>query len=79
MQAGGVRGGTQSIRSVGLNGYLTPNVKVMLNFLDISVSRLNPAGPGALTPFGTGAATPPPGVDVGQNLKVWTMRTQYSF
>ena len=79
LQAGGVRGGTQSIRSVGLNGYLTPNVKVMLNFLDISVRRLNPAGPGALTPFGTGAATPPPGVDIGQNLKVWTMRTQYSF
>ena len=76
---GGIRGGEQNIWSLGLNGYLTPNVRVMFSYLDVSVDRLNPKGTASATPFGAGTLTPPTGVDVGQDLKVWTMRTQFSF
>jgi phosphate-selective porin OprO/OprP len=43
------------------------------------VNRLNPAGPGNLTPFGPAPATPPNGVQIGQDLNVIALRSQFSF
>lgn len=76
---GSVRGGDQKILTLGVNWYLNPNFKVMMNYLMINVDRLNPAGPGNLTPFGPAPSTPPAGVEIGQDLNVIAVRTQYSF
>jgi phosphate-selective porin OprO/OprP len=77
--AGAVRGGEQDVLAVGLNWYLNPNFKVLFNYLMIDVDRLNPAGPGNTAPFGAPPATPPVGVQIGQDLDVYAVRTQFSF
>jgi phosphate-selective porin OprO/OprP len=77
--ADAIRGGTQDIWTFGVNWYLNTNVKVMLNWLHVGVDRLNPAGVGNLTPFGPAPATPPIGVQIGQDLDIYGLRTQYSF
>jgi phosphate-selective porin OprO and OprP len=51
----------------------------MVNYLLIDVARLNPAGRSNLTPFGASPATPPAGVEIGQDLDAFALRTQYSF
>jgi phosphate-selective porin OprO/OprP len=51
----------------------------LFNYLMIDVDRLNPAGPGNPTPFGAPPATPPVGVQIGQDLDVYAVRTQFSF
>jgi phosphate-selective porin OprO/OprP len=51
----------------------------MFNYLHIDVDRLNPAGPDNLTPFGSSPATPPLGVESGQSLDVYALRSQFSF
>jgi phosphate-selective porin OprO/OprP len=76
---GTVRGGEQNVLTLGVNWYLNPNFKMMLNYLLIDVDRLNPAGPGNTAPFGATPATPPIGVEIGQDLDVIALRTQYSF
>ena len=77
--ANGIRGGVQSIWTAGLNWYLNPNLRVMFNYLRVSVDRLNPAGPGNVTPFGATPLTPPIGAEIGQDLNVYAVRTQFSF
>jgi phosphate-selective porin OprO/OprP len=74
-----VRGGEQSIYGAGVNWYLNSNVKLMLNYLHVDVDRLNPAGPGNPTPFGAPPATPPVGVQVGQDFDIFALRSQFSF
>lgn len=74
-----VRGGTQDIWTLGLNWYVNSNFRLMLNYLRIDANRLNPAGPGNLTPFGPAPGTPPLGVQIGQDLNVYSLRSQYSF
>jgi phosphate-selective porin OprO/OprP len=76
---GSVRGGEQSILTLGVNWYVNANFKVMMNYLLIDVDRLNPAGPGNPQPFGAPPNTPPIGVEIGQDLDVFALRTQYSF
>ena len=75
----GVRGGEQSIAAAGINWYPNPNLRFLFDYLHVNVNRLNPAGPGNLTPFGATPATPPFGVNVGQSLNVYALRSQYSF
>ena len=58
---------------------MNSNVKLMLNWLHVDVDRLNPAGTGNLLPFGPTPATPPLGVQIGQHLDIYGLRTQYSF
>jgi phosphate-selective porin OprO/OprP len=77
--ADSVRGGVQDIWTLGLNWYPNTNLRFMLNFLHIDVNRLNPAGPSNPTPFGPAPGTPPIGVDVGQDLNVYALRSQFSF
>lgn len=74
-----VRGGDQAITTLGVNWFPNPNIKVMLNYLMIDVDRLNPAGPGNTTPFGAAPNTPPVGVQIGQDLDVIALRSQFSF
>lgn len=76
---GSVRGGDQEVWTLGVNWFPNPNVKVMLNYLLIDVDRLNPAGPGNTSPFGPAPNTPPLGVQIGQDLDVVALRTQFSF
>jgi phosphate-selective porin OprO and OprP len=76
---GGIRGGDQEIITLGVNWYPNTNLRVMMNYLMIDVDRLNPAGPANPTPFGPAPATPPSGVEIGQDLDVLAIRTQYSF
>jgi phosphate-selective porin OprO/OprP len=74
-----VRGGDQQVWTLGINWYPNPNVKLMLDYLLIDVSRLNPAGAGNPQPFGAAPNTPPNGVQTGQDLDVIALRTQFSF
>jgi phosphate-selective porin OprO/OprP len=76
---GAVRGGQQSVVTLGVNWYPNPNLKMMLDYMLIDVERLNPAGPGNPQPFGPAPNTPPPGVDLGQDLDVFALRTQFAF
>ena len=74
-----MRGGVQDIWALGLNWYPNSNLKFMANYLRIDVDRLNPAGPGNLTPFGPAPSTPPIGVQIGQDLNVFALRSQFTF
>jgi phosphate-selective porin OprO and OprP len=75
----GIRGGIQDIWTLGINWYINPNVRLVFNYMRVDVDRLNPAGPGNLTPFGPAPATPPPGAQIGQQLDIYALRSQFSF
>lgn len=74
-----VRGGVQNIKAIGVNWYPNTNFRLMLEYLMISANRLNPAGPGNLQPFGPAPGTPPLGVQIGQDLDVIALRSQFAF
>ncbi len=42
--AGAIRGGEQTIWTVGLNWYMNANIRMMFNYLNIDVDRMNAAG-----------------------------------
>jgi phosphate-selective porin OprO and OprP len=79
----GVRGGMQNILTTGINWYLNPNVKLVLNYLHIHVDRLNPS----TTAFGSASSypqaaptgsSPPTGVQIGQTLDAYALRVQFN-
>ncbi|HEY8571905.1 porin [Phenylobacterium sp.] len=70
-----IRGGEQRIISVGLNWYPNNTVRFLADFQHVEVDRLSPGG----TAFGAGALTPPAGAQIGQELNIWSLRTQYAF
>lgn len=72
--AGSVRGGEQEILSVGLNWYLNNAVTLQAAYRNVQVDRTSPGG----TAFGAGA-TPALNTPVGQDLNIWSFRTQYAF
>ena len=72
-----VRGGIQDIRSIGLNWAVNNNLKLMLDYMRVEVERLNPAMTGA-QPFGPSPLTPPEGAQIGQDLDIYTLRTQFA-
>ena len=72
---GSIRGGEQSILSLGLNWYVNNGVTLQAAYRNVSVDRTSPGG----SAFGAGAATPGLGVDVGQDLNIYSFRTQYAF
>ena len=41
---GGIRGGLQKISTVGINWYLTPDIRIMLDFQHVDVNRLGATG-----------------------------------
>jgi phosphate-selective porin OprO/OprP len=73
-----VRGGEQDILSVGLNWTLNTNLRLLLDWQSVEVDRLNPAT-ATNAPFGAAPATPPIGVEIGQDLDIYSLRTQFSF
>ena len=77
--AGAVRGGEQEIWTLGLNWYLNQNLRLSTNYFLVDVDRLNPAGVGNLTPFGTAPSTPPDGAEIGQDYDAVALRLQLSF
>jgi len=77
--ASGIRGGQQAIWTVGVNWYVNPNLRFLLNYLRVDVDRLNPAAPGNLTPFGASPATPPIGTQIGQSYNAYALRSQFNF
>jgi phosphate-selective porin OprO and OprP len=77
--ADAIRGGEQSIWTLGLNWYVNSSFRLMFNYLRIDVDRLNPAGPGNLQPFGAAPGTPPLGAQIGQELDVFALRSQFAF
>ncbi len=74
-----VRGGVQDVWTFGLNWYLNSNFRMSLDYYRVDVDRLNPAGPGNPTPFGPVPATPPLGVEIGQEYNVFNLRSQFNF
>lgn len=77
--ANSVRGGEQDIFTVGLNWYLNANLRFLLDYSRIKVDRLNPARTASPIPFGDPPLTPPFGVQIGQDLNTYALRTQFSF
>lgn len=75
----GVRGGEQDIWTLGLSWYINPSVRLLFNYLRIDVDRLNPASLANPLPFGPAPATPPIGVQIGQDLDIFAIRSQFSF
>jgi phosphate-selective porin OprO/OprP len=73
--ASAVRGGEQQIFTVGLNWFPNSNVRFLADYQHVEVDRLSPGG----TAFGAGALTPPAGAQIGQELNIWSFRTQYAF
>jgi len=72
--AGSVRGGEQDIFSVGLNWYVNNGVTLQAAYRDVSIDRLSPGG----TAFVAGS-TPALNKQVGQDLQIFSFRTQYAF
>lgn len=70
-----VRGGEQTGFTLGLNWYPNPAVRFQADVQRVEVDRLSPGG----TAFGPAALTPPAGAQVGQELNIWSLRTQYAF
>jgi phosphate-selective porin OprO/OprP len=73
--ADSVRGGQQTIWALGVNWYLNPVARIMLQYQDVDIDRLSPGG----TAFGAGALTPPAGRQIGQKYQATALRTQIAF
>lgn len=74
LPAGSIRGGEQNIWSLGANWYLNNAVLVSAQYRNVSVDRYSPGG----TAYVAGS-TPVIGAQVGQDLNIWSLRTQYAF
>ncbi len=68
--ADGVRGGEQQILTAGLNWYLNPVIRFMLDYQHVDVNRLSPSA----TTFAT-----PVGAQIGQKYDSVSLRSQLSF
>jgi phosphate-selective porin OprO/OprP len=73
--ASAIRGGEQKAVTLGVNWYPNSVVRFQADYQHVDVNRLSPGG----TAFGAGALTPPAGAQVGQELNIWSLRTQYAF
>ena len=76
--ADAVRGGEQNNWTFAVNWYPTSTLKFGINYIVVDVDRLNPASAANPTPFGAGAATPPAGAQIGQDLEILAARLQFS-
>ncbi len=72
--AGSVRGGEQDVFSLGVNWYVNNGVTLSAAYRSVSVDRRSPGG----TAFVAGS-TPALNTQVGQDLEIFSFRTQYAF
>ena len=68
--ADGVRGGEQRILTAGVNWYLNPIVRLMLDYQHVEVDRLSPSASAFQTPAGA---------QVGQTYSTLSLRSQMAF
>ena len=68
--ADAVRGGNQRIWTAGVNWYLNPVVRVMLDVQHVNISRLSPSAAAYSTPVGA---------QIGQSYNTIAVRTQAAF
>ena len=68
----GIRGGDQKIWTVGVNWYLNPIIRLMLDYEHVDVDRLSPNA-------AVGAYNTPVGAQIGQTYNVIAIRTQAAF
>lgn len=68
--ADAVRGGDQSIITAGLNWYMNPVVRFMLDYQHVKIDRLSPSATAFLTPAGA---------QVGQSYDDISLRSQLAF
>lgn len=74
--AGGIRGGEQKAITVGLNWYVNNNIRFLLDYQWVEVDRLST---GVANAYGDGANTPVAGAQIGQDLEILSIRTQFTF
>lgn len=72
----GIRGGEQTAWTAGLNWYVNNNIRFLLDYQWIEVDRLST---GAANAYGAGVFVPPVGAQIGQDLQVVSLRTQFTF
>jgi phosphate-selective porin OprO/OprP len=65
-----VRGGEQRITSIGMNWYMNPIVRFMLEYQDVRVDRLSP---------NAATFTTPAGAQIGQHYHAIALRSQMAF
>lgn len=68
--ADGVRGGEQRIVAAGVNWYLNPVVRFMLDYQHVTIDRLSPSATAYLTPVGA---------SIGQHYDTVAVRSQFAF
>ena len=66
----GLRGGEQKIYAAGLNWYLNPIIRSMLDYQHVTIDRLLPSAATFVTPAGA---------EVGQHYHVFKVRSQLAF
>lgn len=74
--AGGIRGGEQSAWTAGLNWYVNNNVRFLVDYQWVDVDRQST---GVANAYGTGVFVPAAGAQVGQDLEILSVRTQFTF
>lgn len=76
-----VRGGQQTVTSLGLNWYPTTTVRFTLARQWVEVDRLDPENGevAGTTLFGGAPSVPGNGAQIGQSTDSWLLRTQVSF
>ena len=68
--ADAIRGGEQRVWTVGLNWYLNPVIRLMLDYQHVQIDRLSP---------NAAAYSTPTGAQIGQSYSVISLRTQAAF
>jgi phosphate-selective porin OprO/OprP len=74
--AGGIRGGEQTAITLGVNWYVNNNIRFLLDYQWVEVDRLST---GVANAYGTGVFVPPAGAQIGQDLEIVSIRTQFTF
>lgn len=76
-----VRGGQQTVTSLGLNWYPTTTIRFTLARQWVEVERLDPENGEVVgtTLFGGAPSVPGNGAQIGQSTESWLLRTQVSF
>lgn len=69
-----IRGGDQRILSFGVNWYLNPTIRFMVDYQHVKVNRLAPTAD-----FGSAAGTLPAGAQIGQTFDTIALRSQLQF